>query len=84
MQQTRHDNTITQVTGWPHHWIIKNPYLYQFLETALEARQTLMECHQALRLYNGFLEGEPRIAADLYGVTLVLHNYADPPPKSAR
>ena len=40
-----------------------------------------MERHQTLRLYNGFLEGEPRIAADLYGATLVLHNYADPPAK---
>jgi len=41
-----------------------------------------MERHQTLRLYNGFLEGEPRLAADLYGATLVQHNYADPPPKS--
>ena len=37
----------------------QNPYLYQFLKAALEARQALMERHQALGLYNGFLEGEP-------------------------
>ena len=54
----------------------QNPDLYQFLKVALEARQALMERHQALGLYNGFLEGEPRIAADLYGATLVLQNYA--------
>ena len=37
----------------------QNPDLYQFLKVALEARQALMERHQALGLYNGFLEGEP-------------------------
>ena len=84
LQQTRRDNTITQVPGWHHRWIIKNLDLYQFLKAALEARQALMECHQALRLYNGFFEGEPRIAADLYGATLVVHNYAYLSPKSAR
>ncbi|MFC1922899.1 hypothetical protein ACFLY4_06370 [Chloroflexota bacterium] len=81
LQQTRRDNTITQVPGWPHRWIIKNPDLYQFLKAALEARLALMERPQALRLYNGFLKGEPRIAADLYGATLVLHNYAYLSPK---
>jgi 23S rRNA G2069 N7-methylase RlmK/C1962 C5-methylase RlmI len=84
LQQTRRDNTITQVPGWHHRWIIKNLDLYQFLKAALEACQALMEHHQALRLYNGFLEGEPRIAADLYGATLVVHNYAFLSPKSAR
>jgi 23S rRNA G2069 N7-methylase RlmK/C1962 C5-methylase RlmI len=84
LQQTRHDNTITQVPGWPHRWIIKNLDLYQFLKAALKARQALMERHQALRLYNGFLKGEPRIAADLYGATLVVHNYTYLSPKSAR
>ncbi|HUV91898.1 MAG TPA: hypothetical protein VMV80_02335 [Anaerolineales bacterium] len=41
----------------------QNPDLYQFLEATLEARQALMECHQALRLYNGFPEGEPLVEA---------------------
>ena len=53
--------------------------LLQILETALGARRPLLEQHQAIRLFNGFLEGEPRLAADLYAGTLVLHNYADPP-----
>ncbi len=33
----------------------------------------------AFRLFNGFTEGCPVLCADLYGQTLVLHNYADPP-----
>lgn len=34
----------------------------------------------ALRLFNGFAEGFPRLVVDLYGATLVLHNQADPAP----
>jgi hypothetical protein len=37
--------------------------LYQFLKAALKARQALMERLQALRLYYGFLEGEPLVEA---------------------
>ncbi len=33
----------------------------------------------AFRLFNGFTEGEPKLVADRYATTLVLHNYADPP-----
>lgn len=33
----------------------------------------------AYRLFNGFLEGYPDLAVDLYGRTLVLHNYARDP-----
>ncbi len=33
----------------------------------------------ALRLYNGFLEGSPELVVDLYGRTLVLHDYAELP-----
>jgi 23S rRNA (cytosine1962-C5)-methyltransferase len=51
------------------------------LEGALEARKTLLESKPggAFRLFNGFYEGEPALAVDLYGRSLVLHNYADPP-----
>ena len=51
------------------------------LQTALAARTTLFdEKHQsAFRLYNGFLEGNPDIAIDLYARTVVIHNYADSP-----
>ncbi len=33
----------------------------------------------ALRLFNGFLEGDADLAIDLYARTLLIHNYADPP-----
>ncbi len=47
------------------------------LETALEARAALFdEPHEAaFRLFNGFLEGFPDLAVDLYGRTLLLHSY---------
>ncbi|MBN1887991.1 MAG: class I SAM-dependent methyltransferase [Thermoflexales bacterium] len=51
------------------------------LAAAVEARAALFDDqHQAaFRLFNGFLEGWEELAIDLYGRTLVLHNYADPP-----
>jgi 23S rRNA (cytosine1962-C5)-methyltransferase len=51
------------------------------LETALVARKALSDSEHsgALRLFNGFYEGEPALAADLYGRSLVMHNYAEPP-----
>ncbi|MBN1304795.1 MAG: class I SAM-dependent methyltransferase [Anaerolineales bacterium] len=59
--------------------------LLTLLERCLNARQTLFdEKHEAaLRLFNGFIEGEPRLVADLYGHTLVIHNYADPFPEGS-
>jgi 23S rRNA (cytosine1962-C5)-methyltransferase len=55
--------------------------LTHLLERALEARSGLFDAkHQAaLRLFNGFCEGEPRLVIDLYAATALLHNYADPP-----
>jgi 23S rRNA (cytosine1962-C5)-methyltransferase len=51
------------------------------LESALAAREPLFdERHQsALRLFNGFSEGCPDLAVDLYAGTAVIHNYANPP-----
>jgi 23S rRNA (cytosine1962-C5)-methyltransferase len=51
------------------------------LEAALIARESLLESQHssAIRLFNGFYEGEPALAVDLYGRSLVLHNYADHP-----
>ena len=37
----------------------------------------------ALRLFNGFLEGDPDLAIDVYGRTLLLQNYADDPASAA-
>ncbi len=41
------------------------------------------EHRYAIRLFNGFLEGCPNLTVDLYGSTLVLHNYADLPETAA-
>ena len=50
------------------------------LEAALAARETLFEDEHvsAFRLFNGFYEGYPALAVDLYGRSLVLHNYTEP------
>ncbi len=51
------------------------------LAAALSARAALFDPRHetAFRLFNGFYEGWPALVADLYGRTLVLHNYADIP-----
>src|SRR6476620_9933177 len=51
------------------------------LSQAISARFPLLDPpHQMpCRLFNGFLEGEPRLTIDLYATTVVLHNYANPP-----
>jgi 23S rRNA (cytosine1962-C5)-methyltransferase len=51
------------------------------LEKALAARAALLDDkHQsALRLFNGFTEGQPSLTVDLYARSLVFHNYAEIP-----
>ncbi len=51
------------------------------LDAAISAREVLFEARHetAFRLFAGFTEGCPDLVVDLYGATLVLHNYADPP-----
>ena len=53
----------------------------EILQNAMSARANLFdEKHQsAFRLFNGFVEGNPDIAIDLYARTVVIHNYADSP-----
>ncbi|HEY8598756.1 MAG TPA: class I SAM-dependent methyltransferase [Thermomicrobiales bacterium] len=50
------------------------------LDTAIRARADLFDpAHQAaFRLLNGFLEGAPDLAIDLYARTIVIHDYATP------
>lgn len=50
---------------------------------AERARLLAGEHEGALRLFNGFLEGCPDLVIDLYGDTVVLQNYADPPERAA-
>ncbi|MEO7908217.1 MAG: class I SAM-dependent methyltransferase [Roseiflexaceae bacterium] len=51
------------------------------LTQAISARFPLFDPHHQMpcRLFNGFLEGDPRLVIDLYATTVVLHNYANPP-----
>lgn len=55
------------------------------LDLALRARAHLFDERRqsAFRLFNGFTEGWPDLTVDLYGATLLAHNYADPPERGA-
>ncbi|MGE5223763.1 MAG: class I SAM-dependent methyltransferase [Omnitrophica WOR_2 bacterium] len=54
------------------------------VERAVEARLSLLdERHEAaLRLFAGFYEGNPDLVIDLYGRTLLFHNYASQPEQA--
>ena len=54
------------------------------LEQAITSRTPLFdESHEsAFRLFNGFYEGSPDLALDIYGRTLVIYNYADDPTQN--
>lgn len=49
------------------------------LEQALEARAPLFDARHesAFRIFNGFSEGNPELAIDLYASTVVFHSYAE-------
>lgn len=51
------------------------------LTRALEARSSWIDAghESAFRAFNGFHEGEPGLAVDVYGTTAVIHDYAEPP-----
>ncbi|HSM70893.1 MAG TPA: class I SAM-dependent methyltransferase, partial [Anaerolineales bacterium] len=53
----------------------------QLVEEAIASRSTLFDPRHesAFRLFNGFHEGYPDLTLDVYGRTLVIHNYADEP-----
>lgn len=55
--------------------------LVSALSDAIAARSASIDSkhESAFRLFNGFTEGYPELAADVYGKTLVLHNHADEP-----
>ena len=61
--------------------IMKTEPIALLLEHAITVRASLFdERHEtAMRLFNGFTEGQPHLVVDLYGKTIVLHNYADQP-----
>ncbi len=49
------------------------------VKTAIAARESELDPNHdsALRLFNGFTEGNPDLVIDLYGTTVAFHNYAD-------
>jgi 23S rRNA (cytosine1962-C5)-methyltransferase len=55
--------------------------LDELLAGALAARAALFDARYevAFRLFNGFTEGWPALAADLYAQTLVFHDYSEAP-----
>ena len=55
--------------------------LTHLLDKALASRNPLVDPkhESAFRLFNGFLEGCPDLAIDIYASTVVIHNYADEP-----
>jgi 23S rRNA (cytosine1962-C5)-methyltransferase len=59
--------------------------LGELLDRAMARRGELFDPQHvsALRLFNGFLEGEPDLVVDLYGGSLVIYNYAAPPEDGA-
>ncbi len=58
--------------------------LQELLANALAARASLFDARHeaAFRLFNGFTEGWPSLAVDLYAQTLVLHDYSETPAES--
>jgi 23S rRNA (cytosine1962-C5)-methyltransferase len=58
--------------------------IIQVLEQAIRARAELFgAAHEsALRLFNGFSEGYPDLSLDVYGRTLVVHDYTENPAQS--
>jgi 23S rRNA (cytosine1962-C5)-methyltransferase len=59
-----------------------NQTIQTLLEKAFIQRSTALDERHlvALRLFNGFTEGLPGLAIDLYAASLVIHNLSDPPP----
>jgi 23S rRNA (cytosine1962-C5)-methyltransferase len=64
---------------------MKQPLLAELLDKALASRVTLFDSghESAFRLFNGFYEGNPNLVVDLYGKTILFHNYDDIPERTA-
>ncbi|MBL8061537.1 MAG: class I SAM-dependent methyltransferase [Anaerolineales bacterium] len=60
-------------------------YLRSRLDLSIASRQTLsgLSHEEAFRLFNGFYEGWPDLVVDVYGRTLVIHDYAEGPDPNA-
>ena len=60
---------------------MSTPSLSELIEQSLEARAGFFDAEHvaAVRLFNGFREGWPELVIDLYGRTVLINSYADPP-----
>jgi len=58
--------------------------LLPLLDKAIASRAHLIDSRHesAFRLFNGFYEGDPDLALDVYGRTLLIHNYANDPAQN--
>ena len=58
-----------------------NTPITPLLEKALASRAALLDAkhESAFRLFNGFIEGCPELAIDVYASTAIIHNYANDP-----
>ena len=61
--------------------LVSSRSVIQILEKAIQARMELFdgEHHSAFRLFNGFSEGYPNLTLEVYGSTLIIHDYSDDP-----
>ncbi len=68
----------------PYNTRVDYSSLLPLLYSALAARGDLFDPRHraAFRLFNGFTEGFPALAVDLYGSTLLLHDYSELPGDS--
>ncbi len=57
------------------------PNAKQLIDNATASHADLFDARHksAFRLFNGFYEGYPELSLDIYGHTVVIHNYADNP-----
>lgn len=64
--------------------LVSSQPVIQILERAIQARAELFDAehHSAFRLFNGFSEGYPNLTLEVYGSTLVIHDYSDDPAQS--
>ena len=60
---------------------MKSESTIPLIDKALTSRADLFDPRHesALRLFNGFYEGNPNLVVDLYGKTILFHNYGDTP-----
>jgi len=60
------------------------PSIKSLLDKAIASRLTLIDSRHesAFRLFNGFYEGDSDLVVDVYGCSVVIHNYADSPAQN--